>query len=159
MTKNKWLIAGGLLSLIAALMHVAIVIGGADWYRFFGAGEQMAQMAEQGSSYPAMVTALIALVLTSWAAYGFSGAGVLPRLPFMRLALITISGVYLARALFGIPAVIYFDTPYFQELGQSQSFMWISSLICLVYGLCFSVGAWQVWPQLGRRPQPPQVVA
>lgn len=39
---------GGSLTLLAAVLHVFIIVGGADWYRFFGAGEAMAQMSEQG---------------------------------------------------------------------------------------------------------------
>ncbi len=38
------------LSFIAAALHVAIIFGGGDWYRFFGAGEAMASLAESGST-------------------------------------------------------------------------------------------------------------
>jgi len=38
----------GCLSLLASLAHLAIIVGGPSWYRFFGAGEQLATMAEQG---------------------------------------------------------------------------------------------------------------
>ena len=95
----KWLIAGGTLSAIAALLHVAIIFGGPDWYRFFGAGEGMARAAERGSAQPAIITLGIAAVLAVWSAYGFSGAGVIRRLPLLRTALVAISAVYLARGL------------------------------------------------------------
>ena len=36
---NYWLITGGILSAVAAVLHIAVIIGGANWYRFFGAGE------------------------------------------------------------------------------------------------------------------------
>jgi hypothetical protein len=39
---NFWLVGGGILSAIAALLHAAVIAGGPDWYRFFGAGEEMA---------------------------------------------------------------------------------------------------------------------
>ena len=32
---ERWLIAGGVVTGFASLLHVAIIIGGADWYRFF----------------------------------------------------------------------------------------------------------------------------
>ena len=35
---NKLLLFGGLLSGIAALLHIAIIIGGPQWYRFFEIG-------------------------------------------------------------------------------------------------------------------------
>ena len=33
---NKLLFFGGILSGIAALLHITIIIGGPKWYRFFG---------------------------------------------------------------------------------------------------------------------------
>lgn len=36
---NKYLMIGGILSMLAALLHVAVIFGGPDWYRFFRAGE------------------------------------------------------------------------------------------------------------------------
>ena len=74
---NKLLLFGGLLSAIAALLHIAIIIGGPQWYRFFGAGEELALMAEKGSWYPAVLTFGIAVVLLLWALYAFSGAGLI----------------------------------------------------------------------------------
>lgn len=68
MTRNPWLIAGGILSSLAAVLHVAVIVGGPDWYRFFGAGEGMARMAERGSAYPIAVALLIATILGVWAA-------------------------------------------------------------------------------------------
>ena len=142
---NFWLLLAGLLTAAAALAHVAIIIGGPDWYRFFGAGEQMAQMAEQGSIYPAAITAGIAGVLGIWSLYAFSGAGVIRRLPLLKTALTLITAVFLLRGLLGLPAVLFFDSPYFQELGQSLVFMLVSSVICLVYGICYAVGTWQLF--------------
>jgi putative oxidoreductase len=54
------------MSLMAALLHVLIIFGGAPWYRFFGAGETMAGMAEAGSPVPGLVTGAIAALLATW---------------------------------------------------------------------------------------------
>jgi hypothetical protein len=54
MPRNPWLVTGGVLSAAAALLHVAIIAGGPDWYRFFGAGERMAHMAELGLLRPTL---------------------------------------------------------------------------------------------------------
>jgi len=59
---NKLLLFAGALSGVAALLHVAIIIGGAEWYRFFGAGEELASMAKSGSWYPAVLTGAIAVL-------------------------------------------------------------------------------------------------
>ncbi|WP_328590752.1 hypothetical protein [Cognaticolwellia mytili] len=37
------------MSLLAAIMHLGCIYFGASWYRYLGASEQMAMMAEQDS--------------------------------------------------------------------------------------------------------------
>ena len=41
-----------------------------------------------------------------WAAYALSGAGVLPKLPLLQIALCAIAGVYLLRGVAGIPIAV-----------------------------------------------------
>jgi hypothetical protein len=71
---NKPLIAAGLCSLFTALLHLIIIVGGTEWYRFFGAGETIVQLSAEGSIYPAMITLGIALVFFGWALYAFSAS-------------------------------------------------------------------------------------
>ena len=142
--RNPALVISGGLSVAASLLHIACIIGGPDWYRFFGAGEAMATMAEQGSMTPTLVTLGIAAILAIWAAYAFSGAGLLPRLPLLRTGLVTISAVYLLRGLALIPALAI-------NRGEVTPFVLWSSLIVLVYGLAYAVGTWIAWPRLGNR--------
>lgn len=144
MAPNPILIAGGVLSAIASLLHLAVIAGGPAWYRFFGAGEGMARLAEQGSWVPTVVTVGIASVLGVWSAYAFSGAGLLPRLPLIRTALVLISAVYLLRGLLLIPALVI-NGP------AVQPFVLWSSLIVLVYGLAYAIGTWVAWPALSAR--------
>ena len=138
---NKLLLFGGLLSGIAALLHIAIIIGGPQWYRFFGAGEELASMAEKGSWYPAVLTFGIAVVLLLWALYAFSGAGLIRRFPLLKVGLVVISAVYLIRGLAFIPA-------YFVKPEIVDDFLIWSSLICLVYGFSYAIGTRQVWAKL-----------
>ena len=139
---NLWLVAGGLLSGAAAVLHIAVIAGGPDWYRFFGAGEGMARMAEAGSPVPALVTACIAAVLAIWAAYAFAGAGVIRRLPLMRTALVAISAIYLARGLLIVPALMQPNAPAFD--------IW-SSLIVLGYGVAYAIGTVRAWADLSHK--------
>ncbi|MBM7071388.1 hypothetical protein JQC92_04950 [Shewanella sp. 202IG2-18] len=99
MEHNKPLFAATILTVIAALAHIACIAVGGDAYRFLGAGEQLAQMAEQGHWYPTFITLIITGVLCLFAAYAASGAGLLPRLPLLKLGLVVISSVFLLRAL------------------------------------------------------------
>ena len=141
---NNWLIAGGILSALAAILHLAIIAGGPDWYRFFGAGETMARMAERGLLRPTVYTIAIASILGVWSAYAFAGAGLLPRLPLIRTALVAISAVYLIRGLGLIPLALLRP-----EL-LSPFALW-SSLIVLVYGICYALGTRRAWPTLSAR--------
>jgi hypothetical protein len=142
MRTNPWLIAGGTLSALAALLHVAIVFGGPDWYRFFGAGEDMARAAERGMMRPAIFALGIAAILLIWSLYAFAGAGLIRRLPLLRTGLVAISAVYLLRALAPIPTALLAP-------GRMTVFILWSSLIVLVYGLAYAIGTWRAWPLLG----------
>ena len=137
---NKWLVIGGVLSLVASLLHIACIFGGGDWYRFFGAGEVMAQADEAGHWMPAIMTTGIAILLAVWAAYAFSGAGMIRRLPLIRTALVIISAIYLLRGLFIIPIMI--------EPALRTPFNIWSSLIVLGFGIVYLLGTRQAWSQL-----------
>lgn len=136
--QNNFLIMGGVLSIIAALLHIGIIIGGASWYRFFGAGETMALMAEQRSWIPVVITFGIAVVLFIWGLYAFSGAGILRTLPFLKYALVIISVIYLIRGLALIPALIIMP-------DKVNNFVVWSSLLSLFFGLCYAIGTYQEW--------------
>jgi hypothetical protein len=140
--RNMWLITGGCLSLAGAALHLAAIVGGGDWYRFFGAGERLASMAEAGSATPAIMAGTIALLLAVMAAYAFSGAGLIPRLPLLRTGLVAITTVYLARGLVVVaPGAL-------QRPDLSAGFILWSSLIVLLFGLIHLVGTWKAWPAL-----------
>lgn len=138
-----WLLIGGGLSVVAALLHIACIFGGPDWYRFFGAGEGMARAAARGDWTPTLITLGISAVLLIWAAYAFSGAGSLPRLPLLRTGLVVISAIYLLRALAFVPLHIW-------RPQHSDSFAIWSSLIVLIYGDCYAVGTLKAWRYLAH---------
>lgn len=144
MATNPFLIAGGILSALASLLHIVVIAGGPAWYRFFGAGEAIATMAEQGSMTPTLLTLGIAAMLAIWAAYAFSGAGLLPRLPLLRTGLVVISAIYLFRGLVLVPALAL-------NFGGVTPFVLWSSLIVLVYGLAYAIGTWLAWSSLSAR--------
>jgi len=143
-SNNKYLLAAAICCFAAALAHLGCIVFGGDWYRFFGAGEQMARMAEQGLWFPTVVTSFIALILLVWAIYGLSGAGVIKRLPLTKLALILITGIFLIRGVFFVGLM-----PIFPE--NSLTFWLISSAICLLISALFAVGTWQQWPVLSGK--------
>lgn len=138
---SSWLLAAGWLSMAAALLHIGCIIGGPDWYRFFGAGEGIARAAERGEWTPALMTLGIATILAIWGAYAFSAAGWWPRLPLLRTGLVVIAAIYLLRALMFVP--LHFARPQ-----HTDAFAIWSSLIVLVYGIAYALGTWKAWPAL-----------
>ncbi|MGV3457958.1 hypothetical protein [Sphingomonas sp.] len=138
---SGWLIAAAVLSGAAALLHLGCIVGGPDWYRFFGAGEGMARAAARGDLRPTLITLAIATVLAVWAAYAASGAGLIPRLPLLRTALVAITAVYLLRAIAFLPL-------HYWRPQHSDAFAIWSSAIVLVYGVVHLIGVLRAWRHL-----------
>lgn len=138
---NIFLIVAGTLSAIAAILHLGCIYFGASWYRFFGAGEQMALLSEQGSLKPTLITSGIFLVLSIWSIYAFSAAGIIFKLPLIRLVLVIITLIYLVR---GVAGFFFINSP----MGRSPEFWLWSSIICLSFGIVHLIGLKQVWLNL-----------
>jgi hypothetical protein len=138
---NKFLILGALFSAVAALAHLGCIIFGGDWYRFFGAGEQMAKMAEAGEPHPTIVTSILVFILSIWSVYGLSGAKLITKLPLLRTALVLISSIYVLRGVAFVALM-----PMFPE--NSITFWVVSSVICLSIGMLYSIGTYQSWSTL-----------
>ena len=133
-------VAGG-ADAAAALLHLAVIAGGPAWYRFFGAGERMARAAAAGRWQPTAITLAIVLVLATWAAYAFAGAGLVDGLPLLRPALCAITAVYLVRGLVLVPALL-------RPRGPATGFAIWSSAICLAIGAAHLAGLVRVWARI-----------
>ena len=137
MLKKSLLIMAAFCSASVAVLHIFIISQGAWAYRFFGAGETIASMAEQGSWIPGLLTSAIVAAFCLAAAYFISAAGLIPRLPFLRVGVLTIATVYTLRGLAILPA------PFF-HVEISQFDLW-SSLISLAVGLLHVAGVCLFW--------------
>ena len=137
-TPNRYLMTAAALSGAAALAHVGCIIFGGSWYRVLGAGEHMAQLDLAGHWYPKTITSIIALILSIWSLYALSGAGVVRKLPFVRLVLCVVTGIFLLRAIAFVPLQTYIP-------GNSTTFWLVSSGICFVIGAVHFIGLRQVW--------------
>ena len=138
---NRYLLVGGVVSLAASLLHVAIIFGGAEWYRFFCAPDRMVTLAEQGSILPTFSTSGISFALFLWALYAFSGAGLIRKLPLLKAALVIIACIYLARGLALFPVLVL-------RPDMVNSVILWSSILCIVCGGCHAIGVRQVWSRI-----------
>jgi hypothetical protein len=128
--------SGGVLSFAVAFLHLVIIFIGAPGYRYFGAGEEMAQMAESGSLIPAAITFGVAVVFALCGLYAFSGAGVIRRLPLRIIALLVIGAIYTLRGISAVPQIILkLNTPE----AIPTRFV-IFSLVALIIGLLYLGG-------------------
>lgn len=141
---RPFLLAAAWMSVAASLLHLAVIAGGPDWYRFFGAGEAMARAAERGSLAPPIMTVIIASILAVWAAFALGAAGVIRLLPLTRTALVAIAAVLLARSAMVL-------APQFWAPEHTMTFRVVSSAACLAMGLCFALGIWAAWSSLSPR--------
>lgn len=150
---NSPLIGAGVVTLVGAILHVAIIFGGGDWYRFFGAPEALARMADEGRWYPAIACLAIAALLLVWSAYAFAGAGLIRPLPLNRIVLCLIAALLIVRGLIFIPVAIWRP----DLLGMIcncrglDTFIVVTSGLCLVTGLGFAFGAQRAWNWLGAQ--------
>ena len=96
------LMVAGILSFLAAALHIGVVIGGPRWYRFFGAGESMA-----------------------------SGARLLPGMPYTKVVLSAITTIYLMRGLGGIIAPFVIDHPHIQQ-NSVAFWLWSSAICLVI---------------------------
>lgn len=138
---NPFLLSAAVLNALVALLHVGCVMFGASWYRFFGAGEKMAAMADAGRWYPTVLTLGIAAMFTVWSLYTLSGAGVIRRLPLLRVALCLITAAYLLRGVAWVALM--------RSLPENgRSFWFWSSAISVAIGVVHVVGLRQSWIRL-----------
>ena len=138
---NQWLKLGGVLSFAVALLHAIIIFVGAPAYRYFGAGEDMATAAESGSAFPAVLTLFLAAIFAIWGFYGLSVAGVIRRLPLLKIALILIGAVYALRGVAVFQQLFQIATSSAEVAPREIVF----SLVSLVIGLAYLVGTIVDW--------------
>jgi len=151
MQAARWLQLSGWGALAGALIHVAAIAGGPEWFLYFRAPPQVVESARAGTWLAPVSALAIAGAMALCAAYAFSAAGRLPRLPLMRTALATIAAICLLRAVSTIPIYLYW--PHLID-----TFEVVAGIVWGVIGLGFAMGLRRDDGGGGRRqaqPMPP----
>ncbi len=144
--KSLLLITAGILSFCAAIFQ-AVLGFVPEWSAALGAGDLL-------SSNPTLLliaALLVALLLVVFGLYGLSGAGVIRRLPLLRLGLLVIGLLY---ATVGIP-FIFQALALLGILPSSEPapiFMTLVSLGALAACLSYLVGLAASWKRLSVKP-------
>ncbi len=137
------LIIAGILSYLIAALHLIIIFVGAEGYRYFDAGEEMARMAEKGHWYPPVITLGITVVFIAFGLYAWSGAKLIGGLPFLRIGLIVIAAIFLLRG--AVFFVQVFDLIQAQNPEPRHA---VFSFVSLVVGLTYLTGIIKGWSSL-----------
>ncbi|HET9033903.1 MAG TPA: hypothetical protein VFN25_13495, partial [Dokdonella sp.] len=141
-----WLFASGLLCAVGALMHLALPLGGPDWYRFVGAPQGLVAMAAAGLARPLIACIAIACVLGVFTSYAFSALGFVRRLPALRPVLCVIGLILTARAVW-LPFLAVTDPHALERLcgrcNDLNVFVVATSVLCLFIGAGYLLGAWR----------------
>lgn len=143
---RTWLLAAGAVSSAMALFHVGIVVVGESAYRRFG-GPSFAERAAAGSWVPAAMLLTIASVFALFAFYGFAGARLGPRPPFLRTGLIFVSLLYGVHGLFVVPELVARLT---HRLSGMPSNLGVDAIF-LAMALPYVIGTALAWPDLSER--------
>ncbi len=144
MTKNKLLLFSSILSFSLAIFQ-AVISFVPSWSLYFGAPEEIVQK-------PVMliITGLIAAVFFFiFGLYAYSGAGKMKPLPFLRIALLVISVVFIFRGLMVIPVILQQNVIiyFIDKIDPAEPF---SSLVSLLIGIFYITGTITGWQQLKK---------
>ena len=133
-----WVYLSVLIAIAGVVIHVGAVIAGPSWFVFFNAPPSVVASAREGTWLAPLSTLTIAALMGLCGLYAASAAGLVPRMPLLRLGLAGMASVCLMRAL--LLPVLAISHP---ELRNT--FEVISALVWGMAGMGFAVG-FQVAP-------------
>ena len=140
---KRYLFFTGVAASAGAVLHIAIPFGGPDWYAFFGAPQGLVDMARAGNIRAPISCLVIAAFLALLAAYAFSGAGVIRRMPFLRLGLAFIAAMLILRGVLFVPLILWRPGILSRicECRSVDAFIIGTSVLCLAMGVSYALGA------------------
>jgi len=140
---RRYLILSGAAASAGAMLHVAILLGGPDWYAFFGAPPGLVDMARAGNLRAPISCIVIATFLALLATYAFSGAGVIRHLPYLRTGLATIACVLILRGVLFVPMILWRPGTLagICNCKSVDTFIIVTSVLCLAMGVGYALGA------------------
>ena len=129
---------GGYINILIAIGHIVGLIWAEQMFEVTGIGKEMNELAQTNSSLPYLSTIFVAVVFFIFGLYGLSADGKFRKLPFLKLGIFGIAGIYIFR---GIGELI-FDISQQEAPPITET---IYSLIALGIGLLFLIGGLKKW--------------
>jgi len=134
---------GGYINILIAIGHIVGLIWADEMFRVTGIENEMKELAQIHVSLPYMLTIFVGIVFFIFGLYGLSADNKFKKLPFLKLGIFVIGGIYIFRGL----GELVFDS-----LSKTNSLTETSySLIALTIGLLFLVGGLKKWNLVTRK--------
>lgn len=149
-TAQRLLGAGAVINLLLGILHVAAGLGGEAAARFFTAPPAVIALIQQRSLLLYPIGLAMLLIFAGFAAYAWSGAGFMRRLPLLRTALVLITAVFLLRGALIVPQILFATRR--PGLLPPQAFGF--SVAALLIGLTYLLGTIGRWRQMAPTVRP-----
>lgn len=127
-----WTLVAAGIAAVGVAIHLGAIVGGESWYAFFGAPPSIVASARQGTWLAPASAAVIAVLMGVCALYACSAAGLVRRLPLLRLALAGIATVCLVRGAVLIPFAIKHPQLF-------NTFEVVAAIVWAIAGIGFAV--------------------
>lgn len=128
---------GGYINILIAIGHLVGLIWAEKMFEVTGIGKEMAELSVTHSSLPYLLTIFVAIVFFIFGLYGLSADNKFRKLPFLKLGIFVIAGIYIFRGVGELLA----DTIQ----GTNSKTETIYSLFALTIGLLFLFGGLKKW--------------
>lgn len=129
---------GGYINILIAIGHIVGLIWAKQMFEVTGIGKEMNELAQTHYLLPYLLTIFVAVVFFIFGLYGLSADNKFRKLPFLKLGIFAIAGIYIFR---GIGELI-FDISKQEASPIAET---IYSLIALAIGLLFLFGGLKKW--------------
>ena len=93
--KNIMLKLGGYINIVIAIAHIVGLFWAEKMFEVTGIGNEMTKLAQTHSSLPYLLTIFVAVVFFIFGLYGLSADNKFRKLPFLKLIIFIIAGIYL----------------------------------------------------------------
>lgn len=129
---------GGYLNVLISIAHLVGLIW-AEWmFEVTGIGKEMNELAQTHSSLPYLLTIFVSIVFFIFGLYALSAEGKFRKMPFLKLGIFAIAGIYIIRGL----GELLFDISQQEAPPLAEA---LYSIIALGIGLLFLFGGLKKW--------------
>ena len=129
---------GGYINILIAIGHILGLIWAEQMFEITGIRKEMSELAQTHSLLPYLLTIFVSIMFVIFGLYGLSADNKFRKLPFLKLGIFVIAGIYIFR---GIGELI-FDMSKQETSPLAET---TYSLVALAIGLLFLIGGLKKW--------------